>query len=85
MLSEMLYAQGDVNKAADVLQELAVETFGSMERREKTEFILEQMRLNLERGDYARMAIVAKKINTKFFDDEKNHVSVCSLLCAKHL
>ncbi|KDN44380.1 putative RPN5-26S proteasome regulatory subunit [Tilletiaria anomala UBC 951] len=69
MLSDMLYAKGDVNKAADVLQELAVETFGSMDRREKTEFILEQMRLNLERGDYARMNIVSRKINTKFFDD----------------
>jgi 26S proteasome regulatory subunit N5 len=71
----MLYAKGDVNKAADTLQELAVETFGSMDRREKTEFILEQMRLNLERKDYTRMNIVSRKINTKFFDDPKQHVS----------
>ncbi len=75
MLSDMLVAKGDVNKAADVLQELAVETFGSMDRREKTEFILEQMRLNLERKDYTRMNIVSRKINTKFFDDAKQHVS----------
>ena len=71
MLSDMLYAKGEVDKAADTLQELAVETFGSMDRREKTEFILEQMRLNLERGDYTRMNIVSRKINTRFFSDVK--------------
>ncbi|EPQ29074.1 uncharacterized protein PFL1_03363 [Pseudozyma flocculosa PF-1] len=71
ILSQMLYAEGKVNDAAETLQELAVETFGSMDRREKVEFILEQMRLNLERGDYTRLAIVAKKINPKFFENEK--------------
>lgn len=69
-MSNMLYAQGDVNKAADTLQDLAVETFGSLGRREKVEFILEQMRLNLERGDMARVNVLSRKINTKFFEDE---------------
>ena len=32
-----------LTEAADILQELQVETFGSMERREKVEFILEQV------------------------------------------
>ena len=32
-------------KASEILSELQVETYSSMERREKTEFILEQMRL----------------------------------------
>lgn len=31
--------------AADLMSELQVETYSSMERREKTEFLLEQMRL----------------------------------------
>ena len=31
--------------ASDLLSDLQVETYSSMERREKTEFILEQMRL----------------------------------------
>ncbi|PWN52613.1 putative RPN5-26S proteasome regulatory subunit [Violaceomyces palustris] len=73
ILSQMLYSKGKVHEAAETLQELAVETFGSMDRREKVEFILEQMRLNYERKDFVRMAIVSKKINTKFFEDEKNH------------
>ncbi|KAN0060275.1 proteasome regulatory particle subunit [Thecaphora frezii] len=71
ILSQMLYAEGKVHDAAETLQELAVETFGSMDRREKVEFILEQMRLNLERGDFTRLAIVAKKINPKFFESDK--------------
>lgn len=53
-----------------------METFGSMDRREKHEIILEQMRLYMLREDWTRMAIVGRKINTKFFDDEKQHVSV---------
>lgn len=69
-MSDMLYAQGDVNKAADTLQDLAVETFGSLGRREKVEFILEQMRLNLERGDFHRVNVLSRKINTKFFEDD---------------
>lgn len=72
MYSDMMYARGDVNSAADALQELAVETFGSLGRREKVEFILEQMRLNLERGDLHRVNMFSRKINTKFFADENN-------------
>jgi 26S proteasome regulatory subunit N5 len=74
LLSSILYSRGDVAGATEALQELAVETFGSMGRREKTSFILEQMRLNLEKGDYTRCNIVSRKINTKFFDDSRNHV-----------
>lgn len=72
LLSKMLDAEGKVHEAADALQDLAVETFGSMDRREKVEFILEQMRLNYERNDLAKMAIVSKKINTKFFESAKH-------------
>ncbi|XP_064616223.1 26S proteasome non-ATPase regulatory subunit 12-like [Liolophura sinensis] len=62
---------GDITEAANVLQELQVETFGSMEKREKVEFILEQMRLCLAKKDYIRTQIISKKINTKFFDDDE--------------
>lgn len=72
LLSKMLYTKGKVHEAADALQDLAVETFGSMDRREKVEFILEQMRLNYERNDLAKMAIVSKKINTKLFENPKH-------------
>ncbi|KAF9056561.1 hypothetical protein BJ165DRAFT_1336930 [Panaeolus papilionaceus] len=38
-------AEGSLQTASDLLSDLQVETYSSMERREKTEFILEQMRL----------------------------------------
>uniref|UniRef100_A0A8C5R8T0 26S proteasome non-ATPase regulatory subunit 12 n=1 Tax=Leptobrachium leishanense TaxID=445787 RepID=A0A8C5R8T0_9ANUR len=61
---------GDVTEAASILQELQVETYGSMEKKEKVEFILEQMRLCIAVKDYIRTQIISKKINTKFFQDE---------------
>jgi len=56
---------GDVSGAADVLQEVHVETYGSLSKREKVEFILEQIRLTLGKKDYVRAAIVCDKINRK--------------------
>ncbi|KNC83285.1 hypothetical protein SARC_04464 [Sphaeroforma arctica JP610] len=61
---------GDVSGAADVLQELQVETFGTMEKQEKIEFILEQMRLMLAKKDYIRTQIISKKISPRTFDKE---------------
>lgn len=60
---------GKIAEAADILQELQVETYGSMEKKEKVEFILEQMRLCLAKKDFIRTQIISKKINTKYFDD----------------
>lgn len=51
-----------------------VETYGSMEKKEKVEFILEQMRLCIAVKDYIRTQIISKKINTKFFQEEGSEV-----------
>ena len=45
-----------------------------MDRREKIEFLLEQMRLCLAKEDYIRTQIISKKINIKAFEDETSHV-----------
>ncbi|KAJ2716911.1 proteasome regulatory particle subunit [Coemansia spiralis] len=63
-------AHGQTKEACDTLQEIQVETYGSMDRREKTDFILEQMRLCLAQRDYIRMAIIGRKINPKYFQQE---------------
>ena len=67
ILSNMKKEQGDLKAAADILCELQVETFGSMERREKTEFILEQVALCIEREGWTQAGILSRKINTKYF------------------
>jgi 26S proteasome regulatory subunit N5 len=41
--------EGKLSEAADLLGEVHVETYGSLSKREKVEFVLEQMRLNLMR------------------------------------
>lgn len=46
-----------------------METYGSMEKREKTDFILEQFRLCMAKKDYSRAQIISRKISTKLFED----------------
>ncbi|CZR58489.1 related to RPN5-subunit of the regulatory particle of the proteasome [Phialocephala subalpina] len=66
ILSDIKKEQGDLKAAADILCELQVETFGSMERREKTEFILAQVALCIENDDWTQAGILSRKISTKY-------------------
>merc|ERR1712179_458247 len=68
-LAKIREDEGDISTAATVLQELQVETFGSMDKKEEVEFILEQMRLCLAKKDYIRTQIISKKISSRFFED----------------
>lgn len=65
MLAEIKEKEGNAEEAASLLQEVQVETFGAMERREKTEYILEQMRLVLAKKDYIRTQIISKKTESE--------------------
>ncbi|KAL7934170.1 PCI domain-containing protein [Trichoderma chlorosporum] len=66
ILSDIKKQQGDVKAATEILCELQVETFGSMDRREKTEFILAQVELCIESGDWTQAAILGRKISTRY-------------------
>jgi len=70
MLAALKEEKGDVTGAAEIMQELQVETFGAMDRREKTDFILEQIRLCLAKRDFIRAGIISKKITAKALADE---------------
>lgn len=74
-------SNGSIEEAANIMQELQVETYGSMEKREKIDFLLEQMRLCLLKGDFIRTQIISRKISTKAFDDESYHVKYFWSLC----
>lgn len=69
-LAQMKEADGKLDEASTIMQDLQIETFGSMDRQEKVELLLEQMRLCLAQKDYVRTQIISRKIATKFFDDE---------------
>ena len=66
ILSDIKKEQGELKSAKDTLCELQVETFGSMERREKTEFILAQVALCIEDDDWTQAGILSRKISTKY-------------------
>jgi 26S proteasome regulatory subunit N5 len=62
-------AKGNLTEARGIMIDTVVETLGGMDKREKTDYILEQVRLCLDTEDYVRAQIMAKKINTKVFKD----------------
>jgi 26S proteasome regulatory subunit N5 len=70
LLSKMKEEEGNISEAADILQELQVETYGSMEKREKTDFLLEQMRLCLARKDFTRTLIISRKVSKKYLSSD---------------
>ncbi|KAF6000883.1 26S proteasome non-ATPase regulatory subunit 12 [Cyanidiococcus yangmingshanensis] len=71
MLAEIKESAGDVAGAANVLNDLQIETFGTMERAEKWRFMLEQIRLCLELEDTVRAQIIANKFTARTLVDEE--------------
>ena len=66
-LAQMKEQEGNVAEAAEILQEVAVETFGAMAKTEKIAYILDQVRLCLERKDFIRAQILSRKISPRAF------------------
>ncbi|KAJ5073406.1 26s proteasome non-atpase regulatory subunit 12 [Anaeramoeba ignava] len=62
--------EGNVEEAAEMLQDLQVETFGAMTKKEKIEFILEQIRLCLKINDFPKAMIISRKITRKSLEDD---------------
>ncbi|RYQ90703.1 hypothetical protein Ahy_B09g096729 isoform A [Arachis hypogaea] len=67
-LAKIKEEQGLIAEAVDLMQEITVETFGAMAKTEKIAFVLEQVRLCLDRQDYVRAQILSRKISTRVFD-----------------
>ncbi|KAJ8765452.1 hypothetical protein K2173_014574 [Erythroxylum novogranatense] len=67
-LAKIKEEQGLIAEAAELMQEVAVETFGAMAKTEKIAFILEQVRLCLDHQDYVRGQILSRKISPRVFD-----------------
>jgi 26S proteasome regulatory subunit N5 len=65
----MKEADGELDEATETIQEVQIETYGSMEKKEKLQYILYQLKLVLQRKDYVRTQIILKKINRKSLND----------------
>ena len=70
MLVKFNETSENIDEAARILQDVQVETYGSMEYREKIEFILYQMKILIIKEDWIRLMIVSRKINTKYLEIE---------------
>lgn len=83
ILANIREADGDIVGAANVMEELLVETYGTMAKREKVELILEQMRLCLAKEDLVRAQIIAEIRHFShvffFFFDDSFSCSCCRL------
>lgn len=73
ILSDIKLSHGDIEGACGIMQEVQVETFSGMEPTEKFNFILEQIRLCLDKNDFIRGGIIAKKILPRQLTKHKLH------------
>lgn len=66
MLAEIyLDKKNDLDKATEILCDLQVETYSLMPFETKIEYILEQVRLTLQKKDYAQAKVLSRKILLK--------------------
>ena len=63
-------ADGKIDEGTKLIQEIQIETYGSLKNVEKVDFILYQMKLVLERQDYVRLQILSKKISKKAISEK---------------
>jgi 26S proteasome regulatory subunit N5 len=75
-LCEYLEADGKAEEGTKIIQEIQIETYGSLETKEKVDFILYQMKLVLMRNDFVRCQILSRKIS-------KRHLSEAGLEALK--
>ncbi len=70
MLANIYEERGDIGAACDTIQDVHVETYGSLSKLEKANYIIEQIRLNLLHKDYIRTAIHSRKMNLKTLEED---------------
>lgn len=70
IVQEMERNHESIEAALKMMENLHVETYGSLSMKEKLQFILYQIKLNLQIGDYTKLFIVAKKITPKHLEEE---------------
>jgi 26S proteasome regulatory subunit N5 len=69
MLAKIHEDAGNIIEAAELMQDLQIESYAKMPKHEKIEYILEQARLCLNRNDNVRGIIMYKKILPKSLRD----------------
>ena len=69
-MTEIYLMNNKIVEAAKLIQDVQIEAFGSLENDYKVDYILFQMQVLLEKGDYVRTLIVSNKIKRNHLDDD---------------
>ena len=69
-MTEIYLMNNNIEEAAKLIQDVQIEAFGSLESDYKIDYILFQMQVLIEKGDYIRTLIVSNKIKRNHLDDE---------------
>ena len=69
-MTEIHLMNNEKDEAAKLIQDVQIEAFGSLETEYKIEYILFQMQVLIDKGDYIRTLIVSNKIKRNHLDDE---------------
>ena len=69
-MTEIYLKNKNIEEAAKLIQDVQIEAFGSLESDYKIDYILFQMQVLIEKGDYIRTLIVSNKIKRNHLDDE---------------
>ena len=69
-MTEIHLMNNQIDDAAKLIQDVQIEAFGSLDNKYKVDYILFQMLVLLEKGDYIRTLIVSNKIKRNHLDDE---------------
>lgn len=69
ILTEIYLNLNQLEDAIKLIQDIQIETFSSLERVYKVEYILFQMRILLQNNDFVRFLIVSNKIIKKHLDE----------------
>ena len=69
-MTEIHLRNKQIDEAAKLIQDVQIEAFGSLENDYKIDYILFQMKVLIEKGDFIRTLIVSNKIKKNHLDDE---------------
>ena len=69
-MTEIYIMNNQIDEAAKLIQDIQIEAYGSLENSYKVDYILFQMQVLLEKGDYIRTLIVSNKIKRNHLDDD---------------
>ena len=69
-MTEIHLKNKQIDEAAKLIQDVQIEAFGSLENDYKIDYILFQMEVLIEKGDFIRTLIVSNKIKKNHLDDE---------------